>query len=240
MATDLAVKADQYKTKMEIPTEYQEYASVFSEAESQHFPPSRAWDHTIKFKPEALDAMDCKIYPMAQHEDKALQDFIKEQLAKGYIRPSKSPYMSPFFFIGKKDGKLWPVQDYCCINNITIHNQYPLPLILELINNLSHATIYTKLDICWGYNNIQIKEGDEHKAVFKTHYGLFKPMVMFFGLTNLPATFQTMMNHIYRDTIAKHKQIGTSIQVYMDDIGIATCTNEKDHIAVVKDVLCVA
>ncbi len=209
--TELAVKAKQYKEKVEIPKEYKEFASVFSEAESQHFPPSHPWDHAIKFKPGAPDAIDCKIYPMAQHKDKAMQEFLKEQLAKGYNCPSKSPYTSPFFFIGKKDGKLQLVQDYRCINNITIHNQYPLPLIPELINDLSHAMVYTKLDIQWGYNNVQIKEGDEQEAAFKTHYSLFKPTVMFFGLTNSPAMFQTMMNHIYRDIIAKHELLGTAI-----------------------------
>ncbi len=80
---------------------------------------------------------------------------------------------------------------------MTICNQYPLPLISDLIHNLSNAHIYTKLDIQWGYNNVCIKEGDKGKAAFKTWYRLFEPMVMYFGLTNSPATFQTMMNYIF-------------------------------------------
>ena len=87
---------------------------------------------------------------------------------------------------------------------------------------------------------MHIKEGDEHKAAFKTPYGLFKPTVMFFGLTNLPATFQMMMNEIYKDVIKKHKKLGTTIHVYMDDIGIAMRTNSLDHTNAVKDVLEVA
>jgi len=83
-------------------------------------------------------------------EDAALKDFLAKQLAKGYIRVSKSPYTSPFFFIRKKDGKLHPVQDYRRINDITIRNQYPLPLISDLILDLSNAYLYTKLDIQWG------------------------------------------------------------------------------------------
>jgi len=78
-----------------------------------------------------------------------------------------------------------------------VHNQYPLPLILDLIHDLSNTHIYTKLDMQWGYNNVQIRKGDEHKAAFKTQYGLFEPTVMYFSLTNSPATFQTMMNYIY-------------------------------------------
>ena len=88
---------------------------------------------------------------------------------------------------------------------------------------------------------MRIKEGDEHKAAFKTQQGFFKPMVMFFGLTNSPAMFQAMMNSLYRDTIAKHETFGTFIRIYMDDIAIATCTPSLDaHIAAVMDVLTVA
>ncbi len=121
-----------------------------------------------------------------------------------------------------------------------VQNQYPLPLISDLIRDLSNAHIYTKLDVRWGYNNIRIQEGDEPKAAFKTKYGLFEPTVMYFGLTNSPATFQTMMNYIYQDVILKHEALGTTIHVYMDDIGIVTRTNLTNHIAAVSDVLQVA
>ena len=194
----------------------------------------------IEFKKGTPDAIDCKIYPLSQTGDKALCNFLTEQLKKGYIRPSKSQYASPFFFIDKKDRKLRPVQDYHCINDYTISNQYPLPLITDLITDLRGAHIYTKLDIRWGYNNVRIKEGDEHKAAFKTRYGLYEPTVMFFGLTNSPAMFQTMMNHIFRSVIAKHELLGTSICIYMDDIAILTWTTNQDHTVAVHDVLAVA
>ena len=86
-----------------------------------------------------------------------------------------------------------PVQDYRNINKWTVRNQYPLPLITTLIRELGGAVIYTKLDVRWGYNNVRIKAGDEHKAAFKTRRGLYEPTVMFFGLTNSPATFQAVM-----------------------------------------------
>ena len=79
---------------------------------------------------------------------------------------------------------------------MTIKNCYPLPLIQELIDKLKLSKVFSKMDIQWGYNNIWIKEGDEWKAAFRTNKGLFEPMVMFFGLTNSPATFQAFMNHI--------------------------------------------
>ena len=224
-----------------LPDEYCDFSSVFSEQEVERFPPSRSWDHVIDLKRDVPDHLNCSVYPMNQVEDKALDDFIDEQLAKGYIRPSILPYTSSFFFIKKKDRKLRPVQDYRGVNKWTVHNQYPLPLITSLIRDLGGAMIYTKLDVRWGYNNVRIKEGDEWKAAFKTRRGLYKPTVMFFGLTNSPATFQVMMNDIYHDTIAKHEQRGTFIHVYMDDIAITTKHPSLDsHRVAVRDVLQVA
>jgi hypothetical protein len=142
---------------------------------------------------------------------------VKEHTVRGTIRPSKSPYKSRFFYIKKKDGKLQPVQDYRPVNEWTIHNTYPLPLIPELIDQLSGCSLYTKSDIHWGYNNIWIKEGNEWKAAFITNEGLFKPTVMFFRLTNSPATFQTVMNPIFSDEITEKW-----LTVYMDDMAIHT------------------
>jgi hypothetical protein len=136
---------------------------------------------------------------------------------RGTIRPSKSPYKAQFFYIKKKDGKLRPVQDYHPVNQWTVRNAYPLPLIPELINRLNSCSLYTKFDIRWGYNNIRIKEGDEWKAAFITNEGLFEPTVMFFGLTNSLATFQTMMNLIFSEEIAEQW-----LMVYMDDMAIHT------------------
>jgi hypothetical protein len=122
-----------------------------------------------------------------------------------------------------------------------VRNQYPLPLITALIRNLGGAHIYTKLDVRWGYNNVRIKEGDEYKAAFKTRRGLFEPTVMFFGLTNSPATFQAMMNSIYQQAIAKHESRGTNIRIYMDDIAVATKNMSlPSHREAVSDVLQVA
>ena len=120
---------------------------------------------------------------------------------------------SPFFFVDNKDGKLHPVQDYQALNDITIKNTAPLPLIPELIDKLCSGWHFTKLDIHWGYNNIHIKEGNEYKAAFKTHLGLFKPTVMTFGLCNAPAIFQTFMNNIFEDMVDEGHVV-----VYLDDI----------------------
>ena len=150
-----------------------------------------------------------------------------------------SPYTSPFFFIHKKNGKLHLVQDYWKINAMMVCNMVPIPRAADHIHDLGGAQYYMKMDIHSGYNNICIKDGDQEKGTFKTRYGLFKLTVMFFGLTNSPATFQTMMDNIFRDIILKHKPLGMTICVYIDDIGIATRTSLPDHMAAVHDILSV-
>ena len=117
-------------------------------------------------------------------------------LNTSYIRESKSPQTSAVFFVPKKDMKKRMVQDYRYLNSGTVRNNYPLPLISELVDKVGKAKYFTKFDLRWGYNNVQMKEGDEWKAAFTTHRGAFEPLVMYFGLMNSPATFQTMMNSI--------------------------------------------
>jgi hypothetical protein len=215
VATDLAIQVGEQQTDAELPKEYQEFARLFNDEAADRFPPSREWDHAIDLKPGAPDALDCKVYPMTRDEDTALEKFLDEMVAKGYIRPSKSPYASPFFFVKKKDGKLQPVQDYRRLNSHTVRNQYPLPLIAQLISDLSRAHIFSKVDVRQGYNNVCIKKGDEWKAAFKTKFGHWEPLVMFFGLTNSPSTFQEMMNIIYKEVIEKHAARGTIIRIYI-------------------------
>jgi len=123
---------------------------------------------------------------------------------------------SPFFFVSKKEeGKLRPCQDHRYLNEWMIKNAYPLPLISEIIDKLKGAKYFTKLDIRWGYNNIQIKKGDEWKAAFKTNQGLLEPTMMFFRMCNSPATFQAMMDSIFNDLIG-----GLIIIAYMDNMFI--------------------
>jgi hypothetical protein len=157
---------------------------------------------------------------MTLTEQTEMDAFLEEALATGHIRQSKSPL--PVFFIKKKDGKLCLIQDYRALNMITRKNRYPLPLIDDLIHRLKDARYFTKLDVCWGYNNICIRKGDEWKATFRTNRGLFEPLVMYFGLTNSPATFQMMMNEIFQELITEGV-----ISVYLDDILIFTNSLEE-------------
>ena len=109
--------------------------------------------------------------------------------------------MLPVHFVAKKDGTWRMVQDYQYVNQWMIKNEYPLPLIADILDGVGKKKVFTKLDLRWGYNNIRIKERDKWKAAFTTHIGAYKPMVIYFGLTNSPTTFQAMMNDLFRDLI---------------------------------------
>jgi hypothetical protein len=164
----------------------------------------------------------CKVYPIAPKEQAEMDEFIQENLSTGCICPLKSPMALPIFFIKKKDGLLHLMQDYRALNTMTIKNCYPLPLISELVNQLHGTKFFTNLDVQWRYQNVCMKEGDEWKAVFQTNRSLYKPLVMFFSLTNSPSTFQMMMNNIFQDLIMEGV-----VCVYLDDIMIYTKSIEE-------------
>jgi len=172
------------------------FESVFTKKDFDILPEHRQWDHAIELIPGS-EPKSSKIYPLSLVEQKELDSFLEENLRTGRIRPSKSPMAALVFFIKKKDGSLRLVQDYQALNSMTVKNKYPLPLISELVSQLCGARYFTKLDICWGFNNVRIKPGDKWKIAFWTNRGLFEPLVMFFRMTNSPATFQTMMNDIF-------------------------------------------
>jgi Reverse transcriptase (RNA-dependent DNA polymerase) len=210
---------------------YHKYKDVFDKKDFDQLPERRIWDHVIELTPD-FKPIHCKIYPLSPKEQPALQEFIEENLRTGRIRPSKSPNALPFFFGMKPDGSgLRLIQDYRKLNKFTVKNQYPLPLIGEIIDKLKGAKYFTKLDVWWGFNNVRIHEGDKWKAAFRTNLGLFEPTVIFFGLTNSPATFQTMMNHILKDLINEGK-----VAVYLDNILIFTKDLIK-HCKIVNRVL---
>ena len=228
IASKLAQKAEEIQVTL--PKEYTKYAEVFSEEASKKMPPSRPYDHPILLDETFIPKIG-KVYPLSPKEQKATDNFIEENLRTGKIRPSSSPQASSFFYVGKKDSGLRPCQDYRYINEHTIKDAYLLPLISDLINMVKDTTIFTKFNIWSRYNNIRIKEGDQWKAAFITSKGLFEPTVMFFGLSNSPATFQRFMNNSFKDMIAKGWLI-----VYMDDMLITTA-NEQENIERTKRVL---
>jgi len=112
-----------------------------------------------------------------------------------------------------------------------IKNGYPLFLIADILDRVEKRKVFTKLDLRWGYNNVRIKKGNKWKAAFTTHIGAYEPIVMYFGLTNSPATFQTMMNNLFRDFINQE-----DTATFIDDILVATET-EESHDELVEEVL---
>jgi len=135
------------------------------------------------------------------------------------------------FFVGKKNGKKRMVQNYRYLNKWMIRNNYPLLLISDVLENIGMKKVFIKMDLRWGYNNMRIKERDKWKAAFTTPEGSFKPTVMFFGLTNSPATFQAMMNKLLRDLINTGKVVA-----FIDDIIIGMET-EEGHDEIVAEVI---
>jgi hypothetical protein len=218
VAVELAIKENEREKKPEVtaeelvPEDLHDFLDVFDEKQADRFPDSRSWDHKIEMK-EGFEPKSFKTYNLTPTEQLELDKFLKDNLDKGYIRPSQSPMASPFFFVTKKDGKLRPCQDYRYLNDWTIKNAYPLPLISEIMDKLKGAKYFTKFDVKGAYNNIRIRSGDEWKAAFKTNRGLYEPTVMFFGMCNSPATFQSMMDSVFAQEIE-----GNLIIIYMDDV----------------------
>jgi len=171
-----------------VPEKFHPWIKIFRKKQSERMLTRKVWDHTIDVK-EGFVLRKGKVYPLSREERKEVREFIKKQLRKGYIWLSKSPQTAPVFFVRKKDGKKRMVQDYRYLNEWMIKNNYPLLLISDVLENIGTKKIFTKMDLRWGYNNVRIKEGDEWKVAFTTLEGSFEPMVMFFGLTNSPATF---------------------------------------------------
>jgi transposase InsO family protein len=216
--------------RSKVPKAFWEFLDVFDKGRSERLPERKTWDHAIDLKPGFVPKR-AKVYPINLQEEEELKEWLKEQLAKGYIRPSKSPNTAPIFFIPKADGSRRLIIDSRYLNSVTEKNAYPLPLISEIIEKLKGARIFTKMDLRWGYYNVRIREGDEWKAAFATRYGAFEPLVMTFGLTNAPATFQNMMNDIFGDLIMRDVLV-----VYLDDILVFTETVEENEM-VVREVL---
>ena len=209
---------------------FHRWIKVFGKKQSERMPTRKVWDHTIDVKKGFIPRKE-KMYPLSREEREEVREFVKKQLRKGYIQPSKSPQIAPVFFVGKKDSKKRMVQDYRYLNEWTIKNNYPLPLISDILENIGTKKLFTKMNLRWGYNNVRIKEGDEWKAEFTTPEGSFEPTVIFFGLMNSPATFQAMMNKLLRDLINTGKVV-----VFIDDMIVGT-EIEEEHDELVEEVI---
>ena len=206
------------------------WIKVFSKKQLERMLTQKTWDHAINMKEKFMPRKE-KVYPLPRGEREEVWEFIQEQLRKEYIWPSKSPQMVPVFFVEKKNRRKRMVQDYQYLNEWTVKNNYPLPLISNVIKNMGTKKVFTKIDLRWRYNNVRIKEKDEWKVVFMTLEGSFEPMVMFFSLTNSPATFQAMMNELLRNLINTGKVVA-----FIDDM-IVGMEGKEGHDELVGEVI---
>lgn len=146
--------------KDKIPSEYHDFMNLFLKKGAEQLPPHRYVDHEIPLVPDAKPPFG-PLYSMSTKELQVLKDYLDENLSKGFIRVFSSSTAAPVLFVRKADGSIWVCVDYRALNDLTIKNRYPLPLISESLQRLSQAKIITRLDLRWAYNLIRIKKGDE-------------------------------------------------------------------------------
>ena len=191
------VEAKEIQAKL--PTEYHDFTDVFSKKQSDTLPPYRKGaDHQIKLEGE-VSLGYCPLYKQSAEELEAAKQYIMENLHKGFIEPRTALYASPILMARKPDGGLRFCVDYRKLNAITKKDRYPLPLIDEMLQRVSKARFFTKLDIRQGFHRIRIDPDSEDLTTFRTRYGSFKYKVMPFGVTNGPATFQRYINTTLAD-----------------------------------------
>jgi len=229
------------KEEVTLPEEFKCHTALFSDEEANKFPPACGdGDHKIVLMDTAPTCFNCKVYLLSRDEQEAENKFIDENLEKGYIAPLDSPYSFSTCMVPKNDSKEKRyIIDYRPLNAVTQKDVTPLPNLKQCIENLQGMELFSKFDIHWGYNNICIREGNQWKATFKTYQGLFKPKVMFFGMSNSPASFQWFMNSILEELYEYFEKKGILkiwhiLQNYMDDCGIGTLLKDfKLHIEII-------
>ena len=157
---DDKVKLDREKVRKMVLQKFHKWLKVFKKVELERIPVRKPQDYAINLRKDFVPRKE-RIYLISREEKEEIREFVEEQLKKEYIRPSKSPQTLPVFFVGKKDKKRRMVQVYQYLNKETVKNNYPLPLILDLINAMDIKKVFTKMDLRWGYNNIWIKKEDK-------------------------------------------------------------------------------
>jgi len=229
------IRQDKPKTEITLDPDMirilEEFRDVFpKDGVPPELPPKRNVDHEIKLNDDKASLPARQPYRLSEPELEILRERLTWLTEHGFIRPSRSPYAAPVLFARKKDGTLRMCIDYRALNKLTVKNRYPLPRIEDLFDRLRGATCFSKIDLDSAYHQVRVKPDDIPKTAFTTRYGHFEFLVLSFGLTNAPATFQTLMNDVLRPYLDKF------VIVYLDDILIYS-RNREEHLEHVRLVL---
>ena len=208
-----------------------EFPNVFPE-DLPSIPPNREIDFHIELAPGTKPISKAP-YRMTPSKLKELNVQMEELVNKGFVRPSTSPWGAPILFVKKKDGSLRLCIDYRELNKVTIRNQYPLPWINDLLNQLQGARVFSKIDLRSGYHQLKIRSKDIPKTAFRTWYRHYEFLVMTFGLTNAPTAFMDLMNGIFQPYLDQF------VIVFIDDILIYSGSKEdhEEHLRVALQIL---
>jgi hypothetical protein len=217
-----------------IPPAVEELISTFQDVfqEPTSLPPTRDCDHRIPLMPGS-QPVNIRAYRHKPELKTEIERQVAELLASGVIQRSTSNFSSPAILVKKKDGTWRLCVDYRCLNSMTVISKYPVPIIDELLDELSGAQWFSKLDLRAGYHQIRLAPGEEHKTAFQTHSGHWEYTVMPFGLAGAPATFLGAMNATLRPLLRK------CVVVFFDDILVYSSTLEehKQHLRAVLELL---
>ncbi|KAK1651826.1 hypothetical protein QYE76_069631 [Lolium multiflorum] len=221
-------------SKQDLP---KEIAQVLREHEScfgtpKGLPPHRPYDHKINLM-QGVQPVNVRPYRYSPQQKDEIEKQIKEMLVQGIIKESKSPFASPVLLVKKKDGTWRFCIDYRQLNAVTVKDRYPMPVVEELLDELAGAKFFTKLDLRSGFHQIRMVPHDESKTAFRTHNGHYEFLVMPFGLSCAPATFQAAMNTVFAHIIRKY------VLVFVDDILVysSTIQDHKKHLDTVLQLL---
>ena len=218
-------------TRLEDIPIIKEFPDVFPD-DISGLPPDREVEFTVDLIPKT-EPISIPPYRMAPAKLRELKAQLEDLLSKGFIRPRISPWGAPVLFVKKKDGSLRLCIDYRQLNRVTIRNQYPLPRIDELFDQLQGSRVYSKIDLRSGYHQLRVQESDVPKTAFRTRYEHYEFLVMPFGFTNAPATFMDLMNRVFQPYLDRF------VIIFIDDILVYSGSSEEhsEHLRIVLQTL---